>query len=979
MQALAGFADMEIQGRRGEWRKLARDNQWVTVRWDGEEDSSVARIALSSDHVPEPAHFSLSLDGGFPSSHTQRLGTIDVTLELGADVFGLGSESIALICNLPLTENSFFNGPIGVWPVEPDVPVVPDDPRLPDDPAEIDIEGPQHAVDLFPFVWLHPPGVRELAGIDRRFVSLESLGLAPGQLDFYNQLAAETGAGAATAKQADAASFIQHGYQQAKFVAALSDLPSPIDEFPAWRAALERIPGTIPEDELIEMATFFLGQPPGSFLDGSVWNTAQADVWQSLFALALAGQPDDARLAVQLTDVLRVGHFLQLLVAGRHDDLGEHAARRIVLGARPIFPDAVAAYPPSPAIAGPAGGSAAGGWEVLGVGNLKIARQRLAAYLPGEIAEIVNVMPRERQEVQEHIATGMAGHAGSSGEKASQDSLSRLSSVANELSDAVQEAMAAEGALNNLSNVQPAYNNLNLTLSGAAAGGEAGSRWNGEGAARYLQSLTEHAARRLGERVSDQRSAVWQEFRERRQSTLIDNAGSGRLVGIYRWVDRVMRVHLEEAGRRMVLAFEIAQPAKPWLDKIAAAGPVPLRQPAPLEIFGVPDGQGYTGITAANYQSFGAQYGLRAMEPPPPASVVVAASFDRTSTADMAGLRIPDGYAAASGQVTIALADNRYNLVCSIGGQPYSGPAAAATAVKLDTAVPASTSDAGAIGDAVVTVPQVPTSALSCAPLTAATLAQLPQDGGPVPVTVMTAAPAFVVKVELSCQRSGDAGTDQGMIAWQVRTYERLLQAYQEACLTYDAQLAARTEAASAGRSGEVQRNTLRQACLQLLAPAGGTLDSGMLDPLLSWDAMTWHYESWQAGKPGAWPEPVAAGVTRPSSERLFACFLKAASARVLLPVNPGWEGWMLFLLMFGRPWVGGPASVPVIGASVLLLEEIREPECVRVVGASGELVCIPDLPNDIPPPSWTVRIPTSMLYLQGDASLPAFPASLSC
>ncbi|HZV64355.1 MAG TPA: hypothetical protein VFG03_05540, partial [Telluria sp.] len=246
---------------------------------------------------------------------------------------------------------------------------------------------------------------------------------------------------------------------------------------------------------------------------------------------------------------------------------------------------------------------------------------------------------------------------------------------------------------------------------------------------------------------------------------------------------------------------------------------------------------------------------------------------------------------------------------------------------------------------------------------------------GPVPVTLMTAAPAFVVKVDIQCIRNSAVAIDQEMTSWQIRTYERLLQAYRTASRNYAEQLALRIAAASAGHTGEVQRNALRQSCLELLAP-GGAADPQQyrfLDPLFSWAAMSWHYEPWHASASGAWPERTPGEKSQPKSEHLFELFLRAPSARVLLPVEPGCEAWLLFYLQYGLQWVGGPGSEPVTSSCVLLLEEIHAPERLRMRNRAGHFEPVPALLKPDCPRSWTVRVPTSMLYLQDDASLPHF------
>lgn len=933
------------------WSIVARDNLHVRIAWHVHDQGQRVTGRVRDQHGGDGFDFEL----GPHQRHVEKWlhPNFRITLALQPD-----GAQMTLVCNLPLTHNEWFSGPIGRWPRHRPEPC-----PLPDEGGSISIDAPQDAMDLFPFVWLHPPTLAELVDGLLRFVRLEN----PDNLLLYTQLKGCTGAGAAAAKIGFAKSFIA----SKAFISDPCDLPAPVNCFPLLRMELLALLKICDdEDEIIALAEELLNEPLDRFVKSKAWKTAQASIWQSLFALALDGSDNQGLLATELVNVLRTGHFLTLLQqsgllqggrrqGAQQDDLPreQRSEGELALNALVVFPDAVATTALTPPISG-----SSGSWEVLGVGQLKIARQHLAGYVPGELADVVNVMPHERQERQEHLLSRRDEQDNLLGERHEESGQDRQTSAASELRDALQEVMAADGVVRNMSNVTPAYSNLNQMLTGAWAGGSGGSGWTGNTASQLAQQLTEKAARHLGERVSTQRGRVWQELHERRQNNLIDNSSDERLVGVYRWVDKLMHVHVEEAGRRLVLAFLLDQPAAAWISRIAGAGAIPLQKPQPLPAFAIAQGQGYVDILPSNYQAYAAQYGISDPEPPPPDTLSLAATVNRVLVGDLSTLRIPEGYSAASGSVTLALADQHYTVACAIGSQTVVYPSTVTPTATLDVVVPLPASKGVSVADAIITPPPAVTSGLSTT-----ALSSIANATGAISLTVMSAAPLFGVTVEISCTRGVKTSLstqDPLLVAWQMRSYARLLQAWENALHRYDEALALRIGKASAGHTADVQRDVLRQECLTLLAPGAAPATLRTLAALFSWQDMSWHYDS---GNP--WPRLMPSLSTRPASERLFARFLQAASAGVLLPARPGSEAWLLFLLQFPQRWPGDPATAPLTESCLLLLEELQGPD-------------VPDVTDDIndreagqyhhrKKRGWNVRVPTSMLYLQSGPELP--------
>lgn len=938
------------RGYKGHWTITARNGVRLEIRWTVSEDGKSVEGEIRDAGTQENHPFKLGLVYPMVLEITQQLGSIEVTLTLTPD-----SRHLSLVCNVPLSINKFFNAPIGEWSLTPR----PDD--EPGDNTVPSIDEPHEAMDLAPFIWLHPLTPQETLDTRLRFVRLDS----PQSLPLYVTLSQCSGADAAAAKQAAAKTF-------SGFVSDITTLPAPICDFPTLRTQfLTILPGPQTLASITQQAQTLLGESVDSLLGSTEWATSQASVWQSLFVLVLTGTPERSALATQLADILRVGHFLGLLQQNL-PALEAPQARRIALSANPALPDAVATSTlnatanPAPANLAPA--SAADNatatatpvtppsdkWQILGPGTLKRARQHLVGYQPGELAEVVNVMPHERQERQEHLQTRREDYDSEDNEHRGETEDLRQTSASSELTDALQEVMAADGLVRNLNNVKPTYENLNEILSGAWAGSSGGASWSGDDTSRQVQQLTEKAARHMGDRITRQRGRVWQELCERRQSNLIDNAGDRRLVGIYHWVDKLMKVHLADAGRRLVLGFVINQPARPWVQSITAQDDIPLNKPYAIPAFSEPHGLGYYRIKPENYQALCAMYGINDAEPPPLETIRVVATVSGVVLGDVSMLRIPDGYAAASGLVTMALADTQYNLVCSVAGEDVKpGVPPTPTAPAAMTVVVPDASAATAVGNVTITPPARTTALVSTVPL-----ANIAGKTGPIPLTVMSSAPLMSVTVDITCSRPALTGKDKDpmMTAWQIRTFYRLLAAWQAAMQRYQDEFDKRMKVACAERTAEIQRDVLAQACLNLMATPANSAQA--LESQFSWADMSWYYDTQPFVKTTAQPKKMAAASTASVTERLFLRFLKASSAHVLLPVNRGCETGLLFEWQFPARWIGDPSSTPVTESTLTLLEE--------VLGADS----LP--PEQQPKPRhWTVRLPTSMLYLQQGTELP--------
>ncbi|MCA2181558.1 hypothetical protein LDL08_35905 [Nonomuraea glycinis] len=90
----------------------------------------------------------------------------------------------------------------------------------------------------------------------------------------------------------------------------------------------------------------------------------------------------------------------------------------------------------------------------------------------------------------------------------------------------------------------------------------------------------------------------------------------------------------------------------------------------------------------------------------------------------------------------------------------------------------------------------------------------------------------------------------------------------------------------------------------------------------------------------------------------LFVHFLRAGAARVLVPVRPSYEQTVLHYIESGQLWIDGDPP-PITSERYLpMLEELRAAENFPPAGG----------PVGDP---WEVRVPTTLVHLRADNTLP--------
>jgi hypothetical protein len=127
------------------------------------------------------------------------------------------------------------------------------------------------------------------------------------------------------------------------------------------------------------------------------------------------------------------------------------------------------------------------------------------------------------------------------------------------------------------------------------------------------------------------------------------------------------------------------------------------------------------------------------------------------------------------------------------------------------------------------------------------------------------------------------------------------------------------------------------------------------------WEQMMFFFYPYFWGRKGNWLQRALLQDTDP----LFAEFIKAGSARVVVSVRPGFEQAVAHFLESGETWNGGdlpPITSPLYFS---IIEEIKERD-----KAPGNEVAQGD--------PWDVHLPTTLVILREEPSLPSWHKNAS-
>ncbi len=423
-------------------------------------------------------------------------------------------------------------------------------------------------------------------------------------------------------------------------------------------------------------------------------------------------------------------------------------------------------------------------------------------------------------------------------------------------------------------------------------------------ATSFSRDVTERAVSRIQERVLERRTRrETVEVEESNAHQLNNTLGDDNIAGIYRWVDKVYRAQVINYGLRVKLEIMIPEPAAFMRYAMSSrnSASIDLQKPRepgycrPGTKSFVPLSPG--DICATNYMFWVTRYGATGVKPPPPTMKIVGKAFHNKNmhksyeALSDGEIRVPDGYRAQRAWIV----DGKV-VSSDVDSDDYTLDAYVGRRFLTDT-------------------PDHHNKALS-------------EEDGDLPVSLIGVNMlAYVANIEVEC-RVGPEKCEE----WQLATFEAIMIAYSEQLSDYENQLAALEIEQGVVISGnnplrneQLMRDELKRSTISIVtgqhfdnfnALRKGVGDEGypqfdltraalegpyirFFEQAFEWEHVAHIFYPYFWGRKDDWTK----NILLDDNDPMFAEFLRAGAARVVVPIRPGFEeavagilanGWLL-------------------------------------------------------------------------------------
>ena len=506
---------------------------------------------------------------------------------------------------------------------------------------------------------------------------------------------------------------------------------------------------------------------------------------------------------------------------------------------------------------------------------------------------------------------------------------------------------------------------------------------------QYAKDVIDRSINRILERTREERTIkILEEYEEKNIHKLDNVAGTEHVVGVYRWVDKIMHCKLANYGKRLLFEFMVPEPAafhifarsrksikgvyveKPIHPRVGianpfAAGIIQLNHAHELDI--------------TNYKVWASAYG--ATVEPYPQDITIGKAYNTNTSGNNNvsgsdnGLKIPDGYYADTSVVIIGRAGGQAwsNTYIQVGNQWYGK---------------------GTWGSWIFN--QSMNGMIDILPVSW--------------TSYWEDMSAF--NVEVHCK-----ATNAKIAEWQLTTFKAIMDAYQKKLDDYTNSVSEATVSQGIIIEGdnplinrETERTELRKWCIQLMTENNffyqfdamkhdlepkPTYDNypyfdnceaikeghvvKFIESLLDWNLMSYFFYPYFYGNRNRWVDIYNTS----SIDPLHTSFLQAGFARVVVPVRLGFENIAMQFVETGlinydtNAWLA--ISPEAIDASI----ELGQNGLAQNPPAPGDPDYADWEASDLNPdnwPTWEVRLPTNLVILQescpvaSDTALPVNP-----
>lgn len=595
----------------------------------------------------------------------------------------------------------------------------------------------------------------------------------------------------------------------------------------------------------------------------------------------------------------------------------------------------------------------------VGYGDLLVVKETLLGYQDGEVSYVENVMKGESRQRVHRQLDRLSQTTFTATETVEETERDLQSTDRYEMATETQETVRNEVALDTGVNVSSSFGPVVQVDASADFSVSTATETATSASTNFAQEVVDHTVSKLTQTIKEEVTVRMLTETEETNTHAFENKTADHIVGVYRWQEKVYESQVYNYGKRFMFEFIVPEPAAFY--KAARDGDVTadLEPPVPLD-----EDFSFEDLAPSRYQKWVDRYRVSNVAPPPRRSIVSGKVLempetthnmknkDYSLTTKSDSVSIAPGYLAKEAWVRAAwtsyeLHKDESRKFTAVVGQHRLNKLAGEDYATLDDE------------ETVV----------------------------PVGVIAMNIG-AYVLTVEVRAERSR-----QALSAWQLETYKAIVDAYNGLQSAYDAAVEAKrtVQGSTAATLSEdvkrgIEHRELKKGCLELFTdqhfhdfdatvgdaePYGypefkisEAIEEGryaqFFEQCFEWEQMTYVFYPYFWGRKSHWIE----NSREADSDPIFESFLAAGAARVLVPVRPGYELAVGYYTATGKIWNGGEAPGIDDELWVSVVDEIAESQDVSLSEAR---------PYGEP---WRYTLPTSLVKLQQDATLPAPPES---
>ncbi|WP_343681062.1 hypothetical protein [Chryseobacterium arthrosphaerae] len=609
------------------------------------------------------------------------------------------------------------------------------------------------------------------------------------------------------------------------------------------------------------------------------------------------------------------------------------------------------------------------GFKQIGIADYLKVEQSTHAYVEGEVAHIENIMAREYREK----STRRLRRSENTSTKSSDTEREQLSDTTtanrfemqNEISRMMQESNDFAGFAN-------ANYNGGGTFSMSVGANYANHRSKDEStrqAVSQAQDITARAMDRIVTKVHEERiEKIIDEFEENNSHGLDNRKGDKHVVGVYRWVDKLMKNQIYNYGKRMMFEFMIPEPAKLHLLGMAKSKFVKPEDPRTSAVMPMKDFSALENDMVFKYwtgkynveieDDFAAVKNIGYSFSEKVGNNVSAnneSAFGRFAGVYNKDFKVPENYMAIhiSGDVKIRggswlgshsfapggiLSINNQKIIQGTEGQfATNGSYATLFNLSLDNVeenvgLTLNTWDINGVSGSVL---------LTCA-LTPSYKLQRQQKMFKAIIDAYEVA-LFEYNNMVSEEKNKAVAIKDSNPNFYRKIENTILR---KNCISYMADRAVNSTHGY-GLSGLTQGSAFTDYETKLSKDLDKyTAFVKFMEQAFEWENLSYYLYPYYWGNKENWEMLYQSENTDP----LFGAFLQSGMARVVATVRPGFEDAVQFYMATGKIWNGG--EVPVIGDELYLsiVDEMKQPKGVK----QGK--------------AWITRLPTTLNILQAES-----------